>query len=68
MIIFALLILVAGMVLFRSPLLAAFSLPEQSTSLAFGFLLLFAFFGGKIINRLKLPRITGYLLAGMICG
>ncbi|MFH1944582.1 MAG: cation:proton antiporter [Acidobacteriota bacterium] len=68
MIFFAFLILPAGMYLFRSPLLAALSLPEQSTSLAFGFLLLFAFLGGKIIHRLKLPRITGFLLAGMICG
>lgn len=68
MIYVALVFLLAGMVLFRSPLFSTLSLPEQSTSLAFGFLLLFAFLGGKIIQRLKLPRITGYLLAGMICG
>ena len=36
------------------------------TELAFGFLLLSAYFCGKILGRLGLPRLTGYLLAGAL--
>ncbi|NVB80079.1 MAG: sodium:proton exchanger [Kofleriaceae bacterium] len=38
------------------------------TELAFGFLLLASFFTGKIFNRLGLPKLTGYLAAGVIAG
>ncbi|MBX3156402.1 MAG: cation:proton antiporter [Deltaproteobacteria bacterium] len=38
------------------------------TELAFGFLLLAAYFTGKIVNRFGLPKLTGYLTAGVISG
>lgn len=40
----------------------------QSTTIALGFLLLGAFIGGKMAARVRLPRITGYLLVGLIVG
>lgn len=38
------------------------------TELAFGFLLLSAYFTGKIFNKLGLPKLTGYIVAGIIAG
>lgn len=38
------------------------------TELAFGFLLLAAYFTAKIFNRFGLPKLTGYLAAGVITG
>lgn len=39
-----------------------------ATELAFGFLLLTAFFMARLASRLGLPKLTGYLLAGVIGG
>jgi Kef-type K+ transport system membrane component KefB len=33
-----------------------------------GFLLLVSFLGGKLANQFKFPRVTGYLVAGMLVG
>ena len=38
------------------------------TELAFGYLLLAAYLGAKVVNRVGLPRLTGYLLVGVISG
>ncbi|HEU0032044.1 MAG TPA: cation:proton antiporter [Kofleriaceae bacterium] len=38
------------------------------TELAFGFLLLAAYFTSKIVSRVGLPKLTGYLLAGVLAG
>ncbi|MEO8840963.1 MAG: cation:proton antiporter [Kofleriaceae bacterium] len=38
------------------------------TELAFGFLLLAAFFAARIVQRFGLPKLTGYLLVGVIAG
>jgi Kef-type K+ transport system membrane component KefB len=38
------------------------------TELAFGYLLLAAYFTAKIISRFGLPKLTGYLAAGVISG
>jgi Kef-type K+ transport system membrane component KefB len=38
------------------------------TELAFGYLLLSAYFTGKIFNRLGFPKLTGYLFSGVISG
>ena len=38
------------------------------TELAFGYLLLTAYFTGKIFNRFSLPKLTGYLFSGVISG
>lgn len=40
----------------------------SATELAFGFLLLTAYFSAKLVNRVGLPRLTGYLLAGVLTG
>jgi Kef-type K+ transport system membrane component KefB len=40
----------------------------SSGSLAFGFVLLVAFFSGRIFKAMHLPRLTGYLAAGMLVG
>jgi Kef-type K+ transport system membrane component KefB len=38
------------------------------TELAFGFLLLASYFTGKIFNKFGLPKLTGYIAAGVIAG
>jgi Kef-type K+ transport system membrane component KefB len=43
-------------------------LGPAATQLAFGFLLLTAFLAGKLVDRLRLPRLTGYIIAGVIAG
>jgi Kef-type K+ transport system membrane component KefB len=40
----------------------------QSTTVAVGFMLMAAFVGGKLAVHIKLPRITGYLLVGLMVG
>lgn len=38
------------------------------TELAFGYLLLASYFTAKIVNKLGFPKLTGYILAGVISG
>lgn len=38
------------------------------TELAFGFLLLASYFTAKIVNRFGLPKLTGYIMAGVVSG
>ncbi len=38
------------------------------TELAFGYLLLAAYFTAKIVSRVGLPKLTGYIIAGIISG
>jgi Kef-type K+ transport system membrane component KefB len=40
----------------------------RSTALALGFALIAAALTGELLERMRLPRVTGYLLFGMICG
>lgn len=40
----------------------------QSTTIALGFMLIAAFVGGKLAVRARLPRISGYLLVGLLLG
>lgn len=56
------------MLFLKSSSLAPFSNPSFSPTLSLGFILIFAFLGGKAINRFKLPQITGFILAGIFCG
>jgi Kef-type K+ transport system membrane component KefB len=42
--------------------------PLRPTALALGFALIAAAIAGDLFERTKLPRVTGYLLFGMICG
>jgi len=41
---------------------------EGGAELAFGYLLLAAFLTGKVLSRFGLPKLTGYLLAGIASG
>lgn len=41
---------------------------EYGTELAFGFLLLAAYFMGQLVSKAGLPRLTGYLIAGVLAG
>jgi Kef-type K+ transport system membrane component KefB len=41
---------------------------RQGVLLAFGFLLLSAFFAAKVVSRFGLPKLTGYLIAGIVTG
>ncbi|UCE21388.1 MAG: cation:proton antiporter, partial [Candidatus Aminicenantes bacterium] len=52
----------------KSSLLAPFVNPGFSPTVAVGFILIFAFLIGKKITRLKIPQITGFILAGIFCG
>jgi len=40
----------------------------SATELAFGFLLLAAYFTARLVSQLRLPKLTGYLLAGVLAG
>ncbi len=42
--------------------------PTSAAGLAFGYLLLTAFFAGRMAARLRLPRLTGYIVAGIAVG
>jgi Kef-type K+ transport system membrane component KefB len=39
-----------------------------SAGLAFGYVMLTAFFAGRLFQRVKLPRLTGYIAAGILVG
>ncbi len=41
---------------------------QQTIGLALGFALIAAALAGELFERIRLPRVTGYLLFGMICG
>ncbi|MFO7867444.1 MAG: cation:proton antiporter [Candidatus Aminicenantes bacterium] len=56
------------MAFLKAPFMESYINPGKSTSIALGFILVFAFLAGKNINRIKLPQITGFLLAGILCG
>lgn len=56
------------MMLLKTSAFYPFANPEKGTSFALGFILIFAFLFGKQINRVKLPQITGFILAGIVCG
>jgi Kef-type K+ transport system membrane component KefB len=40
----------------------------RSTGFAFGFALIAAALAGDLFERIRLPRITGYLVFGVVCG
>lgn len=41
---------------------------SHATTLAFGFVLLAAFFTGRIFANLRLPKLTGYIATGILVG
>ncbi len=56
------------MVFLKSSALFPFANPGQSTSIALGFILVFAYLIGVNLRRLSLPQITGFIVAGILCG
>jgi len=56
------------MFILKNPILLPFANPDQSTSIALGFILVFAYLLGSHLKRLNLPLITGFILAGILCG
>jgi Kef-type K+ transport system membrane component KefB len=63
-----LLLIFVLMLFLKSPILLPFANPDQSTSIALGFILVFAYLFGSHLKRLSLPLITGFILAGILCG
>ena len=61
-------IVVVLMFFLKSPVLQPFSNPLQSSSIALGFIMVFAFLFGKKLRWFKLPQITGFIIAGVLCG
>jgi Kef-type K+ transport system membrane component KefB len=51
---------------FRGP--AETATPGAGTVLAFGYLLLSAYFVGDLFKRVSLPRLTGYIACGIVVG
>jgi Kef-type K+ transport system membrane component KefB len=41
---------------------------SSGTLLAFGYVLVSAFFAGGLFKQLRLPRLTGYIVAGIVAG
>lgn len=41
---------------------------SAGTALSFGFLLLTAYYTGNVFKRMRMPRLTGYLAAGILSG
>jgi Kef-type K+ transport system membrane component KefB len=66
--ILALLLLVAVMLLLQRTATPDFVSSFRAISLALGFALLAATVLGSVVERIGLPRLTGYLLFGIICG
>ncbi len=50
-----------------APLLELTEIGRQAT-VSLGFILIFGFLAGHLARRFKLPRITGYIVAGILCG
>lgn len=66
--IFALAIVVVLMVLVLFAFSDALTFADARSTMTFGFLLLAAYLVGDILSRFKLPKITGYILAGIFFG
>lgn len=56
------------MFLLKNSALLPYANPDKSTSLALGFILVFAYLVGRNLKRLSLPQITGFIIAGIFCG
>jgi len=41
---------------------------SSGTAMSFGYLMLSSFFAGKIADRIGIPKLTGYLLVGVVAG
>jgi Kef-type K+ transport system membrane component KefB len=64
----ALLVLLATVLVLRRSLADDPGADLRGTALAFGFALIAATLAGELFERIRLPRISGYLLFGLACG
>ena len=64
----AALALIMGAVAWARTLGSVSGSPSAGTALAVGFTLLGAWIAGDLLRRLRLPRLTGYLLFGVLAG
>lgn len=64
----ALILLMGLMLALKEFLGAAGADPMPRAILVFGFLIMAGYLGGCYISKLGLPSITGYMLAGIVCG
>jgi Kef-type K+ transport system membrane component KefB len=63
-----LLVVVAGLMHATRSFTSGAAPASAGTLLAFGYFLITAFFAGGVFERLRLPRLTGYLAAGLVTG
>ena len=66
--IIGLVLVIVCMVLARFTFDDAVVFADARSTLSFGFLLLAAYLVGDVLSRFKLPKITGYILAGIVFG
>jgi Kef-type K+ transport system membrane component KefB len=64
----ALLVLLATVLVLRRALADDAAADLRGTALAIGFALIAATLAGELFERIRLPRISGYLLFGLACG
>ncbi len=63
-----LLLLCIGGLMHAATTFAPNSATLAGPELAFGFLLLTAYFAAKLVSRFGLPKLTGYIIAGIVVG
>src|SRR5262245_43154118 len=61
-------VLLVGAVLWTREIGAVGTADPRTTDIALGFTLIMAFVTGEFLRRFRLPRLTGYLLFGLIMG
>jgi Kef-type K+ transport system membrane component KefB len=64
----AILLVLAGLMHATRSFSAAGAPATAGTTLAFGYVLVTAFFAGGLFQQLRLPRLTGYIVAGVVVG
>jgi Kef-type K+ transport system membrane component KefB len=64
----ALILLVATVMVTRDTAATDSAAELRTTALGFGFALIAAVLAGDLVERLRLPRLSGYLLFGLACG
>src|SRR5215475_4274905 len=60
--------LVIAAVLWTRAIGAGGTTDPRTTDIALGFTLIVAFVTGEVLRRFRLPRLTGYLLFGLVMG
>jgi Kef-type K+ transport system membrane component KefB len=66
--VFVLIVISFGMYFLANMMPESFTVTGAGSVLSFGFMILAAYLLAGVLARIKLPRITGYILAGMLFG